>query len=126
MKIGVRPVGNFNRWVIHNNLTPEQFWTGSDWSENYDSAVLYDDLGQTSKLANDMQKALLRGLSRRVYKATIEVEVYSERPIPLEDLRNYCFGATSLDLDYDLYGTGPDNSHVVASIDWRKLRVKNG
>ena len=123
-KIGCREIGerNTRRWIIHNDQVPEHYWNGTGGSVNQGDAQLYHDRNKAYPTAKRLQDALLKHLPVRKYKATIEVEVRSAKPISLQDLRDYCHGAASFEFDYDLYGSGPiDESQVWSTIKWSSL-----
>jgi hypothetical protein len=124
-KIGCREIGerNTRRWIIHNDQVPEHYWTGNGWDATQGEAKLYHDRNKAYPAAKKLQDAILKHLPVRKYKATIEIEVRSDKPLSLQEIRDYCYGAASFELDYDLYGTGPINeSQVWSTIQWSSLR----
>ncbi|MDA1165584.1 MAG: hypothetical protein O3B13_21010 [Planctomycetota bacterium] len=110
------------RWVLHNSLSPEQFWNGKQWTESQSEALLFVDRNQSFHTAKVLQDEILKDVPVRTYTASMTIEVRSHAPCRLEELKDYLHGASSFELDYDLYGTGPtDQSQVWAVIHWGDL-----
>jgi hypothetical protein len=123
-KIGAREVGTraHRRWVLHNSLSPEQFWDGKQWTESQDEALLFVDRNQSYHTAKLLQDEILKDVPVQTYTVPMTIEVRSHDRCRLEELMDYLHGASSFELDYDLYGTGPSHqSHVWAVIHWGAL-----
>ena len=123
-KIGSREVGTraHRRWVLHNSLTPEQFWNGKQWTESQYKTLLFLDRNQSYHTAKVLQDEILKDVPVRTYTASMTIEVRSHAPYRLEELKDYLHGASSFELDFDLYGTDPSHqSHVSAVIHWGAL-----
>ncbi len=129
-RLGCREIGHqrtSQRWIIHDNSSPEAYWTGEGWSTVLKDAKLFQDRNVVFPIAKRLQDAILKHLPLKTYAAMITVEVRSEQPLSLEELKDYCHGASSFEFDYDLYGTGPnENSQVWATIKWDSLKKRKG
>lgn len=103
----------FPRFVICD-LTG-QAWTGSAWG---DRPLLFADLHLVSNGCADLQRQELSGTPlRAVVEVPIRFEVFGDKPIDQEQLRDWLQRQVHLEIDISK-DSGPTDSIVLGSIDW--------
>lgn len=110
----------FPRYRIHDQYM--QYWTGSDWSSD-------ESKGELFAVSNDacvqVQKLLMLDyMDKKVtsYQAPVKLELFSDKEIPLIEIKRWLHRVAKLLVDSPEFGNGPvQGSLGLLTIEWGEL-----
>ena len=100
-------------------------WDGIGWlpPSHQGRGKLFADMKSVNDAAQLIQ-CLQHGEKayHQVFRLPCTVDVYSDNPVPVEELRQWLKLALQHWLDYFAYGNGPNESGVVSTVEFPKLK----
>ena len=92
------------------------YWTGQSWTQSTNEARLYYKYQHATKELAELELSSYKKPTA-TYKSTVKVDVFSDRPIDLDKLKNYLTEEAKLELQKP----APDGSTVHVRINWDDL-----
>ena len=113
-------VGNddFNRYQIADEQ--EQLWNGEGFES--EKGILYADHNVASEDVQTILKQNFEGVKAVKYVVPLYVEVFSNEPVPVNDVAMYLSRASRLFLNTTDHGNGPNGSLVLPQIEWSRIK----
>ena len=113
-------VGNedFNRYHIANEQ--EQLWNGQQFQP--ERGILYADLNVASTDVQSILKKNFEGVKPVKYVVPLTIEVFSNEPVPVNDVAMYLSRASRLFLNTTDHGNGPGSSLILPQIEWHRIK----
>ncbi len=113
-------VGNetFNRFQIANEQ--EQVWNGEQF--NPQDGVLYADHNHAAIDIQGILKKNFEGSKPQWYVVPVYVQVFSDEPVPMNEVASYLSRSSKLHIDTTSHSNGPDESLVLGSIHWHRIK----
>jgi hypothetical protein len=99
-----------------------QFFDGRGWTLDASKALLFSD---SNFACQEMQRLLMidyANMPMRRYRAPVYIDLFSDRPVPLEELQDWLVKVSKLLIDSPTHGNGPmAGSLGLARINWTEL-----
>ena len=113
-------VGNddFNRYHIANEQ--EQLWNGQQFQP--DRGILYADHNVACTDVQSILRKNFEGVKPVKYVVPLTIEVFSNEPVPVNDVAMYLSKASRLFLNTTDHGNGPGSSLVLPQIEWHRIK----
>ena len=113
-------VGNddFNRYQIADEQ--EQLWNGQQFQP--ERGILYADLNVASTDVQSILKKNFEGVKPVKYVVPLTIEVFSNEPVPVNDVAMYLSRASRLYLNTTDHGNGPGSSLILPQIEWHRIK----
>ncbi len=109
----------FPRFAISDQFL--RFFDGHGWTLDARKALLFSD----SNLAcQEMQGLLMIDYAHkpvRRFRAPVYLDLYSDRPVSLEELQDWLVKVSKLLIDSPTHGNGPVDSLGLCRISWSEL-----
>lgn len=108
------------RFILANQR--QEFWTGDGWSPDEQAAALFADEAEAGRVCFDILTESAKDKPTFRFTAPVEIEVRSDRPPTLANVRFWLMKAARLFVVYRQCGAGPTTDGVtLLSIDWTQL-----
>jgi hypothetical protein len=118
MKINIVSVGVlYIRYAIQST---QGWWTGEKWGDKK-QAKLYYLKRDAEQDATAIQKKELEHKPIARYQATVDIEIYGDQPVDIEELKKYL----ALSAKLALTTPAPKKSVAYVSIDWDTLKEQS-
>ena len=113
-------VGNddFNRYHIANEQ--EQLWNGQQFQP--DRGILYADHNVACTDVQSILRKNFEGVKPVKYVVPLTIEVFSNEPVPVNDVAMYLSRASRLFLNTTDHGNGPGSSLILPQIEWHRIK----
>ena len=113
-------VGNddFNRYHIANEQ--EQLWNGQQFQP--DRGILYADHNVACTDVQSILKKNFEAVKAVKYIVPLTIEVFSNEPVPVNDVAMYLSRASRLFLNTTDHGNGPGSSLILPQIEWHRIK----
>ena len=113
-------VGNedFNRYHIADEQ--EQLWNGQQFQP--DRGILYADHNVACTDVQSILRKNFEGVKPVKYVVPLTIEVFSNEPVPVNDVAMYLSKASRLFLNTTDHGNGPGSSLVLPQIEWHRIK----
>jgi hypothetical protein len=116
----------FPRFLITKGADPTFYWTGSEWVERREKALLYSCADDAQADLNKFRVKDYGPCIKSVFQMPMTVEVYAHKPVELEDLRAWLKKALNLYVDVKTNSDGPNDSLAFTSVDLASLSKAAG
>ena len=113
-------VGNddFYRYQIADEQ--EQLWNGQQFQP--ERGILYADHNVACTDVQSILKKNFEEVKAVKYVVPLTIEVFSNEPVPVNDVAMYLSRASRLFLNTTDHGNGPNGSLVLPQIEWSRIR----
>ena len=113
-------VGNedFNRYHIADEQ--ERLWNGQQFQP--DRGILYADHNVACTDVQSILRKNFEGVKPVKYVVPLTIEVFSNEPVPVNDVAMYLSKASRLFLNTTDHGNGPGSSLVLPQIEWSRIK----
>jgi hypothetical protein len=113
-------VGNddFYRYQIADEQ--EHLWNGEEFQP--ERGILYADHNVASTDVQSILKKNFEGVKAVKYVVPLYVEVFSNEPLPVNDVALYLSKTSQLFLNTTAHGNGPGSSLVLPQIEWHRIK----
>lgn len=103
--------------------TESNFWTGDDWSANEADARLYATVNDAGHAIQGILLAEHGDKPVRRFTAPVCIDLYSDAPLTLDQMRNWLVKVARLTIDAEQHGNGPvEGTLGLSRIAWNELR----
>lgn len=108
----------FERYLIRDQ--EERVWTG----EQFDSegGALFARHNDAAIESQNILKKSFEGLEPQRFVVPLYVEVFSDKPVPVDEIAKYLSSGSRLFLDTTAHGNGPGDALVLPWIDWSRIK----
>ena len=120
MLLRAEPIGRppYRRYIIQNN--DEKFWDGNGFTKDFKKGMKYCCTNDACEEMAAILKGFYGKLKRRTFVVPIEVEVYGSAN--QQEIANYLYRASVLNIETDKQGNGPDGNLVLPIIHWGRIK----
>ena len=112
----------FPRFFLAKDSEPRVYWTGTDWSEIREKALVYSDPDAT---ITDIQKFRVQDYGpcqTHTFEMPMTIQVYAHQDVDIEDLKQWLKKAMGFYLDVHTHGDGPNGSLVGAVLEIEQFK----
>lgn len=121
LSVHQRGTSEFPRWCIADQFG--RYFDGKGWSGVEGSALLYADLNTACHDLQKLQMIPFQTKRVRRYRAPVYVEVFTDKKIPLEQVREWLLKVSCLLIDSPRHGLGPvPDTLGLVRIQWSELK----
>lgn len=113
--------GEFNRYQIEDEQ--QHLWNGQQFHS--EKGVLYADHNVACTDVQSILKKNFEAVKAVKYVVPLTIEVFSNEPVPVNDVAMYLSRASRLFLNTTDHGNGPGSSLVLPQIEWHRIKQEH-